>query len=417
MRFLADIPGTGGGEYPLKLLRLTSGLLTAALFTVTACNGGAAPSLDARHFFQSGNELRIIVETSVKTSAFWSHSTTTSKSKGWLVCVDLASDKPIRQRTRVYGPLWDTPNAHTGFDGLIFTKEDQEAAAATALVAFDHEGNIVRIQGSAKAGPKMRSFLQISNSNAVWQPQGQHSAPPEQLRSFAADAVETSSHRYELRYGQDGSAALYERLSGKPVEKPWLTKAFATYRGMKDMDNVRAWLSEDLSYLICFPAPGPTEFEWAGKTYPRKDYAFLFHEPESAPVIFRRPPLEGGVWGQPDDVFLIDGRPYMHDKAETKVVLSPILGEGLRYQLETTPLQGWVAYDHSRVQHVVANDQLVSFVDDFHSGVYAPSDNFIVFIWNYRKNEVERHEAHIREVFRNFLGEFSPHAAIKPVEK
>src|SRR5262245_52458488 len=58
-----------------------------------------------------GNELRLMVETSRSFTPFLSHSSKTVDAKGYVIFIDMASDKPLKSRARVYGPLWDVPDA------------------------------------------------------------------------------------------------------------------------------------------------------------------------------------------------------------------------------------------------------------------------------------------------------------------
>src|SRR4051794_25643903 len=77
------------------------------------------------------NELRMVVETYRSVSPFYSHSAKTLDAKGYAVFVDLSSAKPLRERTRVYGPLWEVPNARSSLSfgaGADFTVEDRKAA-------------------------------------------------------------------------------------------------------------------------------------------------------------------------------------------------------------------------------------------------------------------------------------------------
>ncbi len=54
--------------------------------------------------------------------------------KGWLVTIDLAAEKPLAERSHVFGPLYDVPDPRSfvSFDaGANFTEGDASAAAAT----------------------------------------------------------------------------------------------------------------------------------------------------------------------------------------------------------------------------------------------------------------------------------------------
>src|SRR3954464_2810512 len=83
--------------------------LVAMVGMSAASRCGTMPAMDAKYFFLSGNELRIILETTVHHQSLLPDAPTrTSDSKGWLVCVDLSSNKPLKNRARVCGPLWDT---------------------------------------------------------------------------------------------------------------------------------------------------------------------------------------------------------------------------------------------------------------------------------------------------------------------
>jgi len=414
-------------------LQATAHLLCYYLFAQSAvllpigCCG--SPALDVKYQFLVANELRLIVETTVQHgSIFPDAPTKTSNSKGWLISVNLTSARPLTERARVYGPLWDTRISHTGFDGLVFTEDDRKAAVSTPFVAFDHEGNVVRITHSTSSRRLPRNILATTSTSAGWRDLPPFSPWPEAIKFLSEDSLQTVSHRYELRRGTDAKVTLYETLSGIPIEKPWLTSAFATYREMKDMGNVRAWLTDDLKYLMCFPEPiwnrrfenltTVTNFEWAGQSYSRQEYAFMFHEPNPDPVIFQRPSIPGlHVWDNPQSVVIADGDLYFQYRTDTNVLLWPF-ASGQRYELRTVGLKGWDRFiGGGRFQHIPSDGKIAFFIDDFMTTHKAPSENLIVFLWDYRKHTVARYEAHIVELFRNHFGEYKPRTNTKPLEE
>jgi hypothetical protein len=403
--------------------------LVAQVSVLAAIDCSATPVLEVKNHFLVGNELRLIVETTVRHDAILPDAPSkTSDAKGWLISVELSSPGPLTERARVYGPLWDTPISHTGFGGLVFTEDDRKAALSTPFVAFDHEGKVVRISHTTSNGPLPRSMLDTTPVPAIWKQLTPFSPRPERIEPRSEESLQTPSHRYELRRGTDGKVTLYETLTGTPISNPWLTRAFATYREMKDMRNVTAWITEDLQYLVCFPAwiwnrsfehlPIVTEFEWAGKSYSRKEYAFMLHEPNSDPIIFQRPSIAGSkrLWGEPQSVFVADGDLYFQYGTETNVVLWPF-SSGRRYELQTSSLKGWDRFAGSRFQHMPNDGKIAFFIDDAPTTHRHPSENILVFLWDYRKDTVTRYETHIRELFRNHFGEYKPRKSTKPLEQ
>src|SRR5262249_28895769 len=117
------------------------------------------------------------------------------------------------------------------------------------------------------------------------------------------------------------------------------------------------------------------------RIYSRKEYAFLFQEPNLDPIIFRRPSIGGikALWGQPQTVFVTDGDLYLQYGTVTNVVLWPF-GSGQQYKLQTTNLKGWDTLAGAFFQHIPSDGSIAFFVDDYRTSRRPPSDNLLVFL-------------------------------------
>jgi hypothetical protein len=96
----------------------------------------------------SGNEFRVIVETSRQWTPPLSHRSKTADAKGYLVIIDLDSQKPFAERAKLVGPIWEVPNTRSTISfqvGADFTEDDAKAAAATPTCVFDKDGKLLRL--------------------------------------------------------------------------------------------------------------------------------------------------------------------------------------------------------------------------------------------------------------------------------
>ena len=219
-----------------------------------------------------GNELRILLETVVYFRPLTSHSSKASSAKGWLITVDLAKQGPLSGAfSRLRAPVGRAECAI--FAQLRrrrhFTDQDVAAARATPFIDFDWDGTPVQIRRD-QHGHGIRERL-VLGATPRWKPDGSFSPLPAPGPPMNEETVETLSGRYHLQLS-DGHTTVHERLTGKRIVDPWLEKAFTTYRNIKELKNVRTWLTDDLQYLVCNPQPvylevrgDPRDFEYAGK--------------------------------------------------------------------------------------------------------------------------------------------------------
>jgi len=376
-----------------------------------------------RHFHLRGDELRVILDSALFVSSPLSHSSSTRDEKGWLVCIDLASTKPLANRARLYGPLWDAADAQSSLShqaGVVFTERDQRAAAARAFVAFDDTGNVVRIRGDT------RDILELAPSAARWRAHGSYRPSEGRLPPGSEDEVQTLTHRHRLRR-VNGQVQLTETLSGVRVPDPWLEAAFATYRGMKDMGNVRAWVTDDLQYLVCFPDrawsrqrhDGPpgliTTFEWGGRTYDRPKWAFYFRRPNRDPLIFQKWSESGQFLFEeaPAQTIAVEGEPYFLYLTQAGPVLAPLAG-GTRLSSPVPPGDGWLRFPPTDIRHDPAAGELLFFGrnDPRFNGTI--DGGVMLFRWSYRKGPMTRVALPTEELFRrSFFNHFVPKNPLK----
>ncbi|HNC22704.1 MAG TPA: hypothetical protein PLU52_00750 [Opitutaceae bacterium] len=377
-------------------------------------SASASPNLEARYWHVKGTQLRLIVETTIQHSSIIPDTPrTTSDAKGWLLVVDLSSSQALGARSVVVGPLWDTPNPHTGFDGLIFTKADQEAAKATPFVAFDSDGNVMRIKNGH------RCELILEQATARWVDRGAYVPPPEKIPFLGEDLLRTASKRYELRRDPgNGRVTLYETLTGARVPNEWVTNAFSTYRTIPDIDNTKAFVSEGLDCLVCFPhwiwnkgfGKGVvSDFQVGGHSYKRADYLFWFHPPSREPIVIHRPQVDNTEFdGVPSFMVMVNNQPWMFYNRIGAVRLQRLDGPEF-FEAKTASLTEWPQYGIRDEQHLPEQNCIAMFYDN--------RATLHTYIWNYQSGKIAQYDTSYSELFWSILGsEYRPKGHIEPLE-
>jgi hypothetical protein len=405
-----------------SILRLALSSVGLLHLVATPAAGSSSNQYDFRWLHASSTELRIIMDTSVTESSPLSHSSTVRDVRDWLVVIDLNSPLPIQKAARVYGPLWSVDDRQSWLnhaDGVSFTQEDRKAKAKAGFVAFDDAGAVVRIRPGANGSTRDR--LKISSAKAEWVADGPFEWNARALPPGSEDEIQTLSHRYRLHRDDATRTQLFETLTGKRVEDPWLESAFETYRTMKEMGNVAALLTNELDYLVCFPAPlwnrsgdkdAPRQFvetfEWNGKTYDRKDWAFFFKRGSPEPVIFRKAPIPGVMLftGGPSQVLSIDGVAwllYLTDTGASLVALESGEQRSMNVPWKLPSVAFGTGILHWNIRSLPDRDEIILLATD------ASSENVAVYFWNYRTGAVRHKPLAIQNLFREpLLGKNSP---------
>jgi hypothetical protein len=392
-----------------------------------------APNFKIRNECLVGNELRILLETVVYFRPLTSHSSKASSAKGWLITVDLSKPGPLRGRARVYGPLWDVPNVRSSlsFDvGVRFTEQDVAAARATPFIDFDWDGTPVRIRRD-RQGQWIRERL-IFGAAPHWKSDGPFSPLPPPGPPMNEETVETLSCRYHLQLSE-GHTTLHERLTGKRIVDPWLENAFTTDRSIKELKNVRTWLTDDLKYLVCNPEPvylevrgDPRDFEYGGKTYRRGEYALVWERPNPQPRIVKKPHAETFQVPQPiGAAFSINGVLYflyeegrLNIRPEEKPAATLIPAFGGRSYTAQPPAdrrQEWEYRCPRQWQQLGKPTGLAFFGTNGYGGQaphQVPHGSVVVFVWTLENAKVSVFEAPTSELFERQSGEYVPKQAV-----
>lgn len=372
-------------------------------------------SYQFRWFHYRPGELRIIMDTSVTESGVLSHSSSTHDVRGWLLCIDLESKAELPDRTRIYGPLWSVTGEQSWLnhaDGVAFTDRDRKARVDAGFVAFDDHGDVVRIRAD-EHGVSRRARLRIADSSAEWIPNGVFSWVAAPLPPGSEDTFTTLSHRYRIHRDPKEGSRLFESLSGDRVDDRWLEQAFETYRGMKEMGNVRAFITNERDYLICFPmdfwnrmgekdAPRRMvdTFEWKGTTYDRKQWAFYFKRGSLDPVVFRKPevPEVTMVFGSPSQTVSINGEPALLYLTKKGVVLVfPTTHEVRTTVLPPDPateFAGGSGVLPGQVQHLPEENTLAFLATHYMSTAAS------LYLWNYQTGQTSMQSLELTQLFR-----------------
>ena len=204
------------------------------------------------------------------------------------------------------------------------------------------------------------------------------------------------------------------------VDDRWLEQAFDTYRGMKEMGNVSAFITDDRNYLICFPMDfwnrgwGKAKdgqrnivdtFEWKGTSYDRKDWAFYFKRGSLDPIPFRKPSVEGvkQFFSAPSQGLSINGEPALLYMTKTSMVLVTLTTNERRTFVvprdPNTEFMEGPGVQPDRVQHL-AGSYTVAFFAAHYMGTAAA-----LYLWNYQTGANSLQSFDTTQLFRpHFFG-------------
>lgn len=391
------------------------GLIAAFIWLKRTFNG-EHPGLEIRAKMVVGHELRLITETYRSYSPFYSHSTTTKDAKGWFIIVDLNSSKPLPERSQIFGPLWDVANPRSilSFNaGAYFTQADIDAANATPSCSFDALGTLIRYVRDSKREVVVRYDFLPSRQGGTWKRVSETKVAPGSLQQTSENILTTPSGQFILSY-LGGQAKLVDRLAGADKPDEWLSNCFAQVHSIKNFENVRYFLTDDLNYLVVRPEAiwntgrGPiiSTFEFGGTTYNRADVGLAYSRPDPTPQIFQRAPNPSFLDQEPHGAFSINGRLYlfMHDTKSLRLYTPDGKTE---FRLTATSQPDWPTYSFVETQHLAAENQLVLFGSDDlgrEVGLHEVSVN----IWNYKSGTMAHKVAPLNELFESSWGQLRP---------
>lgn len=380
------------------------------------CGRPGRGMLEVRERTLVGDELRLLVESSVRLRPLLSHSSTVSDVKCWLVAIDLGSALPLAERSRVWGPIYDVadPRSFVSYQaGANFTDADAAAAAATPECRFDVDGNLLRFARDGARATYVRDRLETGPQGATWRRLGDVTPVVDGLPPMSEDRLLTSSGRW-LLLRQGPLVQLFDLDTGERVDDAWLTGCFGRARSIRRFENVCYSLTEQLDHLVVSPQPewndgsrdGVETFEFEGQTLQRRDWGIVFHRPDPTGHLFRRKPAatDGDTWDSPREgysfggelrLFSTDGRILRLWRPEGGEDVVMDIGEELEQRLFITS-----AYLHragSRTIHL------------FHDDPYGVKPGMAgVVSWDCAANAITHREAQLSDLFEVRDGEQRP---------
>ena len=408
-----------------KVRRFLAGI---AVLSVGLLMSARAPAdtagIELRAKMVVGNELRLVVETYRSVMPFYAHSSKTLDAKGYVIFIDMASEKPLKERARVFGPLWDVPDSRSSIsfmDGVHFTDKDRKAARVSPHCVFDTNGDLVRFIRD-KRDILMRDVFVPDAKAGTWQHQGEVKSMTNSFPPGSEDRLVSFSRRFAL-YSAGAKAQLFDLFTGEQKEDAWLTRAFADARSIKDLNNVRFFLTDDLNHLVVSPMAiwntglGPEQriiedFELNGKTYKRSDVGLAYSRSDSAPTLFSRTMTEKGFLDEgPHGAFSIEGRLFLFMNDEKSLRLYTPDGKK-EFRLTSDGKPVWPIYPFLQMQHDPARDKLFIFDTSVLEGKMGLNLIVRVFEWNYKAGNIVRHDVPIGELFKESWGKLQPRSVI-----
>jgi hypothetical protein len=395
--------------------RVALGLVAPLLFLMS-CTGFGESTMTVSQKTVVGRELRVILQTSRTVEPFWSHSLTTQDVKGYLIVVDLASNAPMVQRSKIYGPLWDVPQPRSEISfsaGANFTQTDVDAALATPRCAFDENGELVRYRNDL--AHKKILFDRLDVPTATWRQPAVLTPIDDRAPPMSEDQVISPSGRYMLLYQKD-TARLFDLYTGQEAPDPWLTARFAESRRIPKFENVSTFFTDDLDHLVVSPraiwneGPGAAmheTFDFGGKTLSRAECFLCADRPEpSLGVVYRKPDQREFLAEAPTAAYTIDHQ-LMLMYASAKAVLLYRRDGTIVYHTEAKVPAGWRNGAFGTL-HIPAAGQFVFFyVDLEHMDKDQIMDRHVALnTWDYRRGVVTSYVVPVVDLFREDGGRY-----------
>lgn len=367
------------------------------------------------------NEYRLLVETSRTWRPLLSHSSKTSDVTCYLVSIDLTGEKPLAERSKVYGPLWSVPNERSSISysaGANFTKADEEAAAATPGMLFDEEGKLLRFLVDPKQKKLLRHELEMSETKAAWKLQGDVKDIKDNLDRFSEDRCRTNTGRYKVIY-QEGKAACFDCLTGEQIPDAWLEKAFSEMRSIPEFGNVRQFLTDDRQHLVASPEDiwrrndnsEIEKFRLGGKKYQRSSFGMAYSRPDTAAQLFPRAANPQPVGAAPHAAISIGGELYLLEV--TKATLRLYTPDQKKsFEIKSNDTERWVNTSFPRYQFLPVEKELVLFGEVKHW--QSPDEVFAGLTrWQYETQTLTQVDFPVNELFEKRDGLLVPKKSIK----
>jgi hypothetical protein len=381
-----------------------------------SCTGFGQATMTVSEKTVVGHELRVILQTSRTVEPPGSHSATTQDVKGYLIVVDLASNAPMAQRSKVYGPLWEVPQPRSEISfsaGANFTQADVDAALATPHCAFDENGELLRYRNDLAHNKILLDRLDMTA--ATW---GQpailtpidNRAPP-----MSEDQVISPSGRYMLLYQKD-MARLFDLYTGQEKADPWLTTRFAESRRIPKFENVLTFFTDDLDHLVVSPRAiwneGPRTamhetFDFGGKTLSRAECFLCADRPEPAlGVVYRKSDQREFLAEAPTAAYTIDHQLMLMYASANAVLLYRRDGT-IVYHTEAKVPAGWRNGAFGTLHIPVAGQFIFFYVDMEHMDEDQIMDRYVALnMWDYRRGLVSSYVVPVVDLFRGDLGRY-----------
>lgn len=384
-----------------------------AIFAV-GCTSDGIGQLEIVSQCLVGDQLHLIVETSRRYYPWFAEHTRTVDMKGYFIVIDLLSKQPLKDRARVFGPIWDEPNSQYSRPSEIFPRQNTNPEADEPYPVLDGNGTLLRFTSTGSPNTMMRDELVVTPISASWQRQRSITPVDAPKPPGSEDRLLTESGRFLLLF-QNGRAECFDRFTGDRIEDPWLTQRFAEVRSIPNLKNIRLFLTEDLNHLVVSPMAAYNNgqkifdtFIFQGKTIKRSDVGMAYSRPAEVPFLFARKAQDNFNAQPPHDAFTIGGQPYLFMSDKTMLRLYT-LDESHQMVAHSTPEVHWKASPYPRIQHAPKNGEIILYetaLDGDFNTILS------VFRWKYGANSVTRDEVRFAELFTSRGGRLLPKSGI-----
>ncbi len=374
-----------------------------------AITASADPTIEIEDTYLTKSDLRVLVETARMYQPALSHSHKVDSVRGWLIVIDTTKSGPLADHSRVIGPLWSIDQQQSAIsflDGVHFTAADVAAGKAKPPTGFDDKGELIREVTDAATGRMVVEQLDLTASPARWVRTSDAAPVGPVGDDWIEGRVSSQGGRMLVQQEQDGSVHAYDLFSGLPRQDEWLCNALADRRARPDMGNSRAWLTDDLQFLLVQPADGwndngriITEFTLEGRSYSRAEYGLLYHRPDPQPTALKRPPSDAMFLVKPPHgAFVVDGGLLLLEVGESSLRL--YTPDGItKFEWTKHELLNWPVAGTPFRQFDAASDRLVFRNLAKMRDIDLTFRTVDLVIWNYRAGSLERQKWGIGDLF------------------
>lgn len=396
-------------------IRYSSIVVSAVLcLLLPALSGCVLPELGAsvevKSAFLKDNELRMVVETSQSSQAFYSHTEKIYNVRHYYVAIDLNAPGSLRNAATIVGPLW------------IEKDHDWQAEFiprwhSSSQTHFDQDGRLFKIDWDETHKNWARHQLALESGKAKWIEAGTVIPIPAPTNIFSLN-LRTPSGDWQIYLDDNGAASLYDTSNGRKVEDAWLEGAVSKIYSLPSVrkghriEDIK--LTDDLKYVVYWASQS---FEWEGRKYdlterPYRNTKEMQRSQEHA-VIFTRPltnnvVVEKGYWDDtpfsfPLGYFSINGELCFLKMNTNLVELINQKGE-IRFRGKDSGMDP----HHYRLQQDSAKGAIVFF-----DGEILPK-HFRMSVWNYEKGTFKTRNFDIYSLFDHYFSSYTPAKRIVP---